>query len=283
MQQRWTIKNLVEWTTRFFTEKGIEEPRLNAEVLLAMVLKQNRVYLYTHYDAPVNQNERELYRDLIKRRAKQEPLAHLLGTREFMSLDFEVSPAVLIPRPETELLVETVLRSVDHHAPLSICDVGTGSGNIAVSLAYYLPHARLLGVDISAEALRIAGRNAQRHGVVVEFVQSDLFSRVEPEKGFDIICANLPYISEDEYPRLDAQVLRYEPRQALLGFGDGMEVYRRFLPQAWSRLRPGGYLLFEIGGGQGKTALDLLPSSSRAKLLPDGAGRDRLVVVQKEA
>lgn len=282
MQEHWTIKDLLEWTTRFFADKGIEEPRLNAEVLLAQVLDKDRVYLYANYFAPVNKNEREQYREFIKRRSNQEPLAYLLERREFMSLDFKVTPAVLIPRPETELLVETVLQRADQAKPLAICDVGTGSGAIAVSLAYYLPQAQVTGIDISGPALEIARLNAQQHGVEVRFLEGDLLSPLPVQEQFDFICANLPYISEDEYTQLDVQVRDYEPRQALWGFGDGLELYRRLIPQVWTYLRPGGYLLMEIGCDQAQAVAQLLPSLVKVQVEQDWAGLDRLIIAHVE-
>lgn len=282
MQENWTIKDLLEWTTRFFTDKGIEEPRLNAEVLLAQVLDKDRVYLYANYFAPVNKNEREQYREFIKRRSNQEPLAYLLERREFMSLDFKVTPAVLIPRPETELLVETVLQRANQAKPVAICDVGTGSGAIAVSLAYYLPQAQVTGIDISGPALEVARLNAQQHGVEVRFLEGDLLSPLPVQEQFDFICANLPYISEDEYTQLDVQVRDYEPRQALWGFGDGLELYRRLIPQVWTYLRPGGYLLMEIGCDQAQAVAQLLPSSVKVQVEQDWAGLDRLIIAHQE-
>ena len=282
MQDNWTIKDLLEWTTRFFTNKGIEEPRLNAEVLLAQVLDKDRVYSYVNYHAPVNRNEREHYREFIKRRANHEPLAYLVGKREFMSLDFKVTPAVLIPRPETELLVETVLELADKEKPMAICDVGTGSGAIAVSLAYYLPQAQVTGTDISQSALEVARLNAQQHGVEVRFLEGDLLTPLPVQEQFDFICANLPYISEEEYARLDVQVREFEPRQALWGYGDGLELYRRFIPQVWPYLRPGGYLLMEIGCDQAQAVAQLLPSWVKMQVEQDGAGLDRLIIAFQE-
>lgn len=281
MQETWTIKDLLVWTARFFADKGIEEPRLNAEALLARVLEKDRVYLYANYFAPVNQNEREQYRELIKRRAAGEPLAYLLGKREFMSLEFKVTPAVLIPRPETELLVETVLELASRDQPVSICDVGTGSGAIAVSLAYYLPRAQVTAIDISPPALEIARYNAEQHGVKVRFLEGDLLAPVAAGEQFDFICANLPYISEEEYTRLDPEVRSYEPRLALWGAGDGLELYRRLVPQAWQHLAYGGYLLMEIGCTPAEAAVALFSSPWLVQVKKDWAGRDRLIIAQK--
>lgn len=282
MQQRWRIKDILDWTTRFFLEKGIEEPRLEAEVLLARVLKKNRVYLYANYEAPVNQEERVSYRKLISRRVKGEPLAYIVGCKEFMSLEFELGPDVLIPRADTELLVETVMDLAKDKADLRICDVGTGSGAIAVSLAYYLPDAMIFATDISSRAVEIARKNAGRHKVDIHFSQGDLLYPLLNEEKFDIITANLPYISPDEYEELDRGIRQYEPRGALLAPGDGLDIYRRFLPQAFNMLKPGAYLLIEIGCNQGRQALIMGQEFIQKEIVKDIAGRDRLLILRRE-
>lgn len=281
MAQDWTIKDLLSWTTRHFLDRGIAAARLEAEILLAFALQENRVFLYTHFDEPVNQAERERFRGLIQRRIKQEPLAYITGEREFMSLGFEVGPQVLIPRPETELLVETAIEFCAGR-DLRICDMGTGSGAIAVSLAYYLQAGEITAVDISQPALEVARRNAARHGVNINFLCSDLFANIEPDIGFDLITANLPYVSESEYAALTADVRDYEPRLALLASGDGFDIYRRFLPMAMERLRAGGCVMLEIGAEQGPSALQLAQSYGISQLIADLAGRDRLLIVSKE-
>jgi release factor glutamine methyltransferase len=171
----WTINELLAWTTDYFNSKKIREARMEAEVLLARVLGKDRVYLYTHYDAPVNQHERAMFREYVKRRAQNEPLAYITGTREFMSLEFKVNPDVLIPRPETELIVEEVIELFAGKT-CSICDIGTGSGAIAISLAHYLPQAKVFASDISAMALATARDNAARLQAKVEFREGDLLS-----------------------------------------------------------------------------------------------------------
>ncbi len=284
MQQQWRIKEILEWTTRFFMEKGIEEPRLEAEVLLARVLQKDRVYLYANYEAPVNQEERVSYRGFISRRVNGEPLAYIVGYKEFMSLEFKISPDVLIPRPDTELLVETVIDLARDKGDLRICDVGTGSGAIAVSLAYYLPDSCVYASDICSRALEIARKNAQRHKVDVHFSLGDLLYPLLNEKKFDVITANLPYISPAEYAELEQGVRIYEPGKALLASGDGLDIYRRFLPQACTMLKSGAYLFIEIGSGQGEQALNMGQEFefSRRQILKDTAGRDRLLVLRKE-
>lgn len=281
MAQDWTIKDLLSWTTRYFLDRGIAAARLEAEILLAYALQETRVFLYTHFDEPVNQSERDRFRGLIQRRVQQEPLAYITGEREFMSLSFEVGRQVLIPRPETELLVEAAMDWCDGR-DLRICDMGTGSGAIAVSLAYYLQVGQFTAVDISAPALEVATRNAARHGVDIEFYCSDLFEHLHPDMGFDIITANLPYIPEEEYRALTADVRNYEPQLALLAGGDGLDIYRRLLPQAMPRLSPEGCLMLEIGAKQGPAALELAQSFGTGRLIADLAGRDRLLIISKE-
>lgn len=282
MQNTWRIKDLLIWTTRFFTEKGLENPRLEAEILLAAALGKDRVYLYTNYDLPVNQKEREIYREWIKRRAKGEPTAYITGNKEFMSLNFRVNPHVLIPRPDTEILVEEALRLADRwQGEVRICDVGTGSGAIAVSLAYYLPRAMVYATDISREALELAADNAARYGVNIVLAKGDLLEPFAGEEKFHIITANLPYISEEEYEMLDSSVKNYEPRLALIAPGDGLDLYRRLIPQAWQLLKEEGYLLMEIGFNQGEKALGMAREWGKADIIKDLAGRDRVIKLEK--
>lgn len=281
MQQQWLIKELIDWTTRFFSDRGLKEPRLEAEVLLAHVLLQNRVYLYTHFDKPINQEERKQFRELIKRRIKGEPLAYIVGHKEFMSLDFRVNRAVLIPRPETELLVEEILEIARGREGLRICDVGTGSGAIAVSLAFYLPGARVYASDISADALEKARENAAKHDVTVTFSQGDLLFPFSKEEPFDIIAANLPYISKEEYQKLDSGIKGYEPPSALLSPGDGLDIYRRLLPQAAALLPPKGCLFLEIGCEQGRGAREIAQGWEGKEIVKDLAGRDRLLKARR--
>jgi release factor glutamine methyltransferase len=280
VKQDWTIKDLIAWTTRYFQKQGLAAARLEAEILLAYALEENRVFLYTNFDAPVNQQERERFRRLIQRRTRREPLAYITGEKEFMSLRFAVSPEVLIPRPETELLVETAIDLCARDGS-RICDVGTGSGAIAVSLAHYLPSARITAVDVSMEALQIAGRNAARHGVDIDFQLSDLLAEIDPAVKFDLIVANLPYITEAQYQCLEPEIRLYEPQQALLGGGDGLDIYRRLMPQASKHLNEGGRMLLEIGADQGHAAMDLARSLGPGQVMADLAGKDRLIIIEK--
>ena len=281
MQKSWRIKDLLEWTTRYFFDRGMQESRLEAEILLAHVLEKNRVYLYANYEEPINQTERETYRDYIKRRSGGEPLAYIVGHKEFMSLDFRVSSDVLIPRPDTEILVETALQLSQVKDIKKICDVGTGSGAIAVSLAVYLPLAEIHAIDLSPAALNIARENARMHNVTVHFLEGDLLEPIGEMEKFDMITANLPYITSAQIEELDAGVKDWEPRMALLAPEDGLDIYRRLLPQAHQILNPGGYVLWEIDSRQSEAAKCMMQGFEEVEIIKDEAGRDRLIKARR--
>ncbi len=280
MKEDWNVKQLLGWTTQYFASKGIDNPRLEAEVLLAHVLKQERVYLYANYDAPVNKSERKQFRDVIQRRVQGEPAAYITGHKEFMSLKFHVNPAVLIPRPDTEMMIEKILELPEGQV-IDLCDVGTGSGAIAVSLAHYLPGARVAATDVSEKALATARINAAENGVVIDFWQGDLLAPLIKHPPFDLIAANLPYIPKNEYIILDQEVKEFEPVQALLAPGDGLDIYRRLLPQALEKLKPGGYLFMEIAYNQGAKALEMTKAFNDVEIIKDMAGRDRILKARK--
>jgi protein-(glutamine-N5) methyltransferase, release factor-specific len=281
VQKSWRIKELLEWTTRYFLDKGMQASRLEAEILLAHVLGKNRVYLYANYDEPVNQVEREKFRAFIKRRTAGEPLAYIVGLKEFMSLNFRVSPDVLIPRPDTEILVETAITIAGKDQISRICDVGTGSGAIAISLAVYLPACRIYATDLSPAALNVARKNAELHNAAVDFRGGDLLEPLENEEQMDIITANLPYVPLAQIDELEIGVRDWEPRMALAATGDGLDIYRRLVPQAQKLLRSGGYLLWEIDPRQAGPARDMLEGFEEIEILKDGAGRDRLVKARR--
>lgn len=282
MPRLWKISDLLSWTTNYFNRNGIDSPRLEAEVLLARVLSRDRVYLYANFDQPVGSEERELFRQYIQRRIAGEPSAYIVGYKEFMSLNFKVNSSVLIPRPDTEVLVESVVEVAPKSREIKICDVGTGAGTIAVSLAYYLPNAIIYATDISKEALAIAEENALNNRVEVNFSQGDLLSPVQKLGKFDIITANLPYISAEEYEGLDMEVRGFEPKTALLAKGDGLDLYRQLIPAALNLLSEGGFLFFEISHKQGKSALKLAKEYfAEVELRQDYAGRDRLIKAGK--
>ncbi|NQT13657.1 MAG: peptide chain release factor N(5)-glutamine methyltransferase, partial [Planctomycetes bacterium] len=228
-----------------------DSPRLDAEVLLAESLECQRIELYTTFDNVPAEKARGAFRELVRRRAAGMPVAYLVGHREFFSLSFRVTPDVLIPRPETEFLVTALLdlaRKRPADREIAICDVGTGSGNIAVSVAKHLANARVTAVDSSPAALEVAGTNAAAHGVEsrIELARSDLFSAVPAERRFDFVVSNPPYVREAEIESLPRDVRDYEPRDALVAGPRGTEVIESLVPQAAERLNAGGHLLLEI-------------------------------------
>jgi release factor glutamine methyltransferase len=248
LKETWTVLKVLQWTAGYLKDRGIDNGRLDAELLLAEVLQLDRVGLYLNYDRPLQADELVAYRGLVGRRSRREPLQYILGRAEFWSLTFAVGPSVLIPRPDTEVLVEEALRRVK--ADGTILDVGTGSGAIAVALAHELPAARLIGIDISASALQVAAENARHQGVAerVELRQVDLACL--PPGPFDLIVANPPYIPTQDLAGLMPEVRDYEPSSALAGGTDGLDCYRLLAGQAIDRLLPGGWLLVEVGIGQ---------------------------------
>ncbi len=259
----WTILKILEWTTQFFTEKGIDTPRLDAEVLLADTLDFQRIQLYARFDRPMADEELAHYRSLVKRRAAREPVSHICGHREFWSLDFQVDANVLTPRPDTEVLIqETLDRIAEFDDPsIRVADIGTGSGVIAVVLATEYPDLELWATDIDTDALDIARGNATAHDVDdrIHFAQGDLLDAL-PDDGapFDIIVSNPPYIADDERDDLPPEVRDFEPPQALFSGDDGLDHIRRLIPESLSALRPGGWLIFELGHQQGAAVEELL-------------------------
>jgi release factor glutamine methyltransferase len=277
MAETWTVLKVLQWTAGYLKEKGIEGGRLDAELLLSDALILDRVGLYLNYDRPLTTVELTFFRQQVGRRARREPLQYILGRAEFWSLPFVVNPAVLIPRPDTEILVEEALKRASVEA--NILDVGTGSGAIAVALAHELPGAAVEGVDISPAALEVAAENARRNGVDgrVRLGEADL-ARL-PEGPFDLIVSNPPYIPSDELAALMPEVRDFEPRLALDGGGDGLESYRLLARQAPSRLHSGGWLLLETGAGQAPAVRELLAEAGLLDVFSrnDYAGIPRVV------
>jgi release factor glutamine methyltransferase len=242
----------LELAAKFLAARGAASARLDAEVLLAMVLATDRVGVYLRFDRPLGRTEVDAYRELIRRRGEGEPVAHLTGSREFWSRPFSVSPDVLVPRPETELLVERVLAIHGvRERPLRLLDLGTGSGALAVTLAAEMPLAHVTAVDVSPAALQIAERNAAAAGVAarVRFVASDWTAALAGDERFDVVVSNPPYVPSADIAGLAPEVQR-EPRLALDGGDDGLAAYRRLIPGAAQLLVPGGTLFCEVGEGQ---------------------------------
>jgi release factor glutamine methyltransferase len=282
----WTIQKLINWSTEYFSQKEIPSARLDAELLLSHSLKLDRIQLYTQFDRLLTEAELKNFKTLLQRRAEREPLAYILGEKEFFSLKFQVNPAVLIPRPETEELVEWGLTHLKNFPEdeIKILDLATGSGCLLLALLHHLPSARGIGVDISGEALEIAAINAGLHGLEarVKWMRQDLsqdWSR-ELSGPFDLITANLPYVSESEYRKLQPEILRHEPKAALVPGPEGNEAFCWVLPHLQSRLKAGGLALFEMGSNQGEAVLALAKKFT-SQLMPcvlrDLAGQDRVI------
>ena len=278
MTEIWTLLRLLRWTTDYFAEKGIDNPRLDAELLLAHVLELDRVGLYLNFERPLNAVELDAIRPLVKRRGQREPLQYLLGQTEFWSLPIEVSPEVLIPRADTEILVEEALNRADADTG-ELLDVGTGSGAIAVSLASELVDWQVTALDISPAALKIARRNAEKNGVAgrLQFLHADLVSL--PQQQYDLIVSNPPYISQSEWDDLMPEVRCFEPKAALLAEEEGLVCYRRLAEQAKDRLKPNGWLLVEIGYRQAEAVQQLFVAAGLQDVFvrDDYAGQPRVV------
>ena len=259
-EEPWTIGRLLAWTIDYLKKHGADNPRLDAEVLLAAARGSKRIDLYAAYGEEAGDELRTTFRDLVSRRAKGTPVAYLVGHKEFYSLDFEVTPDVLIPRPETELLVVALLDHVKKGdksnfsagkiglIPFLIADVGTGSGILAVCAAKYLPQARVTAIDVSPAALAVARRNAERHAVAerITFVESNLFAAVPADARFDFILSNPPYVSTAEMANLPPDVRDHEPHLALHAGEHGTTVIEPLIAQSADRLKSGGVLLIEV-------------------------------------
>lgn len=258
----WTVGEALRWGRDVLRGAGCDSPALDAELLLGEVLGWTRARILAHPEAALHPQQGAEYRRLVERRARREPVAYILGRRAFWGMDLEVRPGVLIPRPETELLVERALAWALERGGRAfggtVVDVGTGSGAVAVALARELPQARLWATDASPEALWVAQENARRHGVAhrIRFVQGDWLASVEGP--VECIVSNPPYVPSGELDRLAPEIARYEPRAALDGGPDGLAAYRRLLPQAARALSPSGALFLEVGHDQAEAVSDLL-------------------------
>lgn len=278
----WTVGRLLSWTADYLKRRGSESPRLDAEVMLASVLGWERVQLYTHYEDEVGEAERGRYRDLVRSRAEGAPVAYLVGRKEFYSLRFDVSPAVLIPRPESEFVVIEAVDALKAMDEPRLVDVGTGSGCLAVACAHQLDKARVTAIDVSPEALEVARRNAERHKLAdrIEFLEGDLLAPLADAPPFDAIISNPPYIPTADVEDLEPGVRDHEPTLALDGGADGLEVVRRLIRKAAPLLKPGGHLILEIGTAQEAPVRDLLSDEQIWELRPtvrDLQGHPRVI------
>lgn len=286
VDETWTPLRVLEWTTRRLATAGVDSARLEAQVLLAHALACDRVALYTMFDKPLAPEELGRYRDLVKRRLAGEPVAYLVGHQEFWSLDLAVDPRVLIPRRDTETVVELVLdQTPDRAAPLEVADVATGAGPLALALARELLNARLVATDLSEDALAVARANAERLGLAdrIDFRPGDLLAALPDGTAFDVLVSNPPYVRSGDIAGLSSEV-RHEPRAALDGGADGLDALRRLAAATAGHLRPGGLLALEHGFDQAAAVRALLdaggeltPAATRADL----AGQPRVTFARR--
>jgi release factor glutamine methyltransferase len=262
--------------------RALPNGRRDAQQLLLRMLQRDGAWLLAHPEATLNDEQARRYDDWLARRERREPVQYIVGEQEFYGLALKVTPDVLIPRPETEHLVEAALGLAPHDRPVRICDVGTGSGAIAVALAHHLPLAEVTAVDKSTEALEVARGNAAQHGVSgrVRLLQSDLLGAVRGER-FDMVVSNPPYVATGEM--LEAQVRLYEPQQALYAGPTGLEVYRRLIPAAKQALVEGGWLLLEIGFGQRDAVSAMLVGWDAVEFVNDLQGIPRVAIARRRA
>lgn len=284
----WTVAELLKWTEGYFQRLGFPTPRLDAEILLALALSKTRIELYTGYQMLVEPDERARFRGLVERRARKEPVAYITRRREFFSLSFEVSPAVLVPRPETEHVVEAAIKTLRPLSQARALDVGTGSGCMAVALAVNVPGLLVDAVDLSSQALEVARCNAQAHHVAdrVRFLCGDVLAALPADAGpYQVIASNPPYVSAMEYEKLMEDVRLYEPKLALLDTRsesqDGLGFYRALAAGAGAWLEPAGVITVEVGAGQAGAVRDLFESQGflHRETLRDLAGIERVVVM----
>jgi len=286
----WTIKRLLNWTTQYFTKNCIENPRLDAEVLLADSLKTNRLSLYLNYDKPLQRDELRDYKKIIRRRAKRKPLQYIIGYQEFWSLKFKVNEGVLIPRPETEVLLEEALNILLHVKPsknrIDILEIGTGSGAIAITLAKEIRKGTIIATDISDTAIKIAKENARMHGVenCVTFLKGSLFQPVRENVGlFNLVISNPPYIPTVDFKNLQPEVRDFEPRIALDGGEEGLRFYHQIIPQVGRYLAKDGWLMLEVGKGQSDKVEELIESTGGfhpPSIVKDLSGVERVIKAQ---
>ena len=288
----WTVRRLLEWTAGFFARKDVDPPRLSAELLLAHVLKVPRIKLYTDYERALSEADLAAVRDLVRRASEQEPIAYLTGTAHFFNLEFEITCDVLIPRPDTETVVENVLQLARNQTGFEsprVLDLCTGSGCVAAAIAYHLKTSVVTATEISPAAVAVARRNVERLGltgrVLVE--EGDLFepiSRMVDAQPFNLIVSNPPYIPTAQIETLDRSVREYEPVKALDGGADGLDFHRRILAEAPGRLVPGGRIFLEIAFDQGPQAEELgrgFDAFEEIRILKDFAGRDRVLTARR--
>lgn len=289
--EAWTIQRLLKWTTDYLKQHGSDSARLDAEILLAQVKQCQRVFLYTAYEETPSEEERNAFKALVMQRARGMPVAYLVGHKEFFSANFEVTPDVLIPRPETEFIVtELIDLFKEQHAnvdSITIADIGTGSGILAICAAMHIAQASVTAVDLSESALEVAKRNAAKHQVEskIEFTQSDLFQNIAADTKFDFIVSNPPYIGETERASLPKDVRDHEPELALFSGADGLDLIRRLIHDVPNYLKSGGTLLVEIDPRQADACAELIQQEGElefSKFVKDLSGQVRIVCATRK-
>jgi release factor glutamine methyltransferase len=285
--ESWTVGRIIDWTTGHLRKHGSDTPRLEAEILLAHARHCPRIQLYVQYNEPLTDDERGVMRDLVRRRSQSEPVAYLVGHREFFGLEFRVTPDVLIPRPETETLVLELITAAKSQPGARILDVGTGSGCIAISAAANLPDAVVTATDISPRALDVARENAARHGVAdrIRFLEGDLFAPLESGRQFDIVVSNPPYVADAEMKTLPPDVRLHEPALALRAGLHGLDVVTRLISAAPQHLTAGGTLLFEISPEQVPAVRSILEQTGMfapPQIVKDPFGKERVITARRQ-
>jgi release factor glutamine methyltransferase len=280
-----TVADARAWASKEFKQAQVQSPEISADLLLGLVLGWDRVQVLSHTEEVLSDEHWMRFQELVRRRLKGEPLQYLRGEQEFFGLLFEVTPEVLIPRPETEILVEKAITLINKHSQSGcrFLDVGTGSGCIAITIAHEVSSSVPFGTDISISALRIARRNAGRHRACVQFIQSDLLDCFPPKPCFDFILSNPPYVALQECDTLPSEVRNYEPHGALFGGDSGLEIYHSLIPEVPSRLATGGFLLIEAGAGQAERIGQIIEEAGLAleEVIDDLHGIPRCLVGRK--
>jgi release factor glutamine methyltransferase len=287
-QETWTILSLIEWSSKYLADKGFESSRLNVELLLAHTLGYERIQLYTNFDKPLTKEELAVFKSYLHRRLNHEPLDYILGESEFMGLKFEVNTNVLMPRPETELLVEQVIQHCreELQRTFHILDIGTGSGNIAVSLKKFLSNVSVDALDVSEDALVVARKNAERHGVTggINFIQENILNAsLQLHTTYDVIVSNPPYVSKAEFPTLQPEVRDFEPSIATTDNADGLSFYERIAEVGNVLLKNTGLVFLEIGYNQSENVLKIFSEKGylNIELVPDFNGILRVMKAKK--
>jgi len=286
--QQWTVLSLLQWGSDYLKAKGFDESRLTVDLILAHVLSLPRLGLYLQFDRPLTADELLRFKALFKRRLAHEPLQYIIGETDFMGLRVRVTPDVLVPRPETELLAERAIEDLKRRGPgsQSVLEIGTGSGNLAIAIARFVPTARVLSIDVSAPALAVAGENLRSHGITnVDLQEADVFSDGLGGRTFDMIVSNPPYVSLAEYAELEPEVRDFEPRLATTDEADGLRVIRRIVELSDTALDPGGSLLLEVAYDQSRAVAQLLEQHGLREIQwhDDHAGIPRVVSAQRGA